>query len=142
MDSYRDTAFYLAVWYAVLTALGAVLLIALNGRAAPTALLVAANVALLFALVLMARVGTPDGPAHPRGQFWRTLPSKSVPAGEGGVRIARRALKETWLRFAKGAARSRSCSRGSPIASNGVSASRMGERRPASPHRRESRRTS
>ena len=30
MDRYRDTAFYLALWYAVLTALGAILLIALN----------------------------------------------------------------------------------------------------------------
>jgi hypothetical protein len=30
MDTFRATAFHLAVWYAVLAALGAVLLIALN----------------------------------------------------------------------------------------------------------------
>ena len=30
MDGFRETAFYLALWYAFLAALGAVLLIALN----------------------------------------------------------------------------------------------------------------
>jgi hypothetical protein len=39
-----------------------------------------------------------------RGQFWRTVPSRQRPPGEVGARLARRALQETWLRFAKGAA--------------------------------------
>ena len=57
MDTFRATAFYLALWYAVLAALGAVLLIALNDVEPATGFLIAANVALLFALVLMAAVG-------------------------------------------------------------------------------------
>jgi hypothetical protein len=104
MDSCRETAFCLTLWYAFLTLLAAVLLIVLNDLDAPTALLAAANVALLFALVLMARAGRLTERSVVRGQFWRTLPERQRPAGEAGVRLARRALQETWLTFAKGAA--------------------------------------
>ena len=55
MEPFRETAFCLTLWHAFLTLLVAVLVIALGGLDAPTALLAAANIALLFALALMAR---------------------------------------------------------------------------------------
>ena len=57
MDHYRDTAFYLTLWYAVLATIVAVLLIVLNDVGLANALLIAANLALLFALVLMVWAG-------------------------------------------------------------------------------------
>jgi hypothetical protein len=104
MERCRETAFCLTLWYAVLTVIVGVLAIALHDLDRPAALLVAANVALLFALVLMARAGRLTDINILRGQFWRTLPPRERPRGEAGVRIARRALHETWLKFAKGAA--------------------------------------
>jgi hypothetical protein len=119
MDGYRDTAFYLALWYAVLAALGAILLIALNDVELATAFLIAANAALLFALILIALAGR-----HiTRGQFWRTLPPQARLPGEAGLRMARRALDETWLRFAKGAAALAILFAVFAYCSNGVSAS-------------------
>ena len=104
MERCRETAFCLTLWYAFLTALVAVLAIALQDLDRPSALLVAANVALLFALVLMARAGRLTDVSILRGQFWRTLSPRERLPGEAGARIARRALHETWLKFAKGAA--------------------------------------
>lgn len=104
MERYRETAFCLTLWYAFLTVLVGVLVIALYDLAIPTALLAAANVALLFALVLMARAGRLTEINITRGQFWHTLPVKERPRGEGGARIARRALRDAWLSFAKGGA--------------------------------------
>ena len=104
MERCRETAFCLTLWYAVLTVIIAVLAIALHDLDRSAALLVAANVALLFALVLMARAGRLTDINVMRGQFWRTLPASERPHGEAGARIARRALHETWLKFAKGAA--------------------------------------
>ena len=104
MDSFRETAFCLTLWHALLTLLVAVLAIALNDLAAPAALLAAATVALLFALVLMVRAGRLTERNVTRGQFWRTVPPRNRPPGEAGARLAHRVLQETWLRFAKGAA--------------------------------------
>jgi hypothetical protein len=119
MDGYRDTAFYLALWYAVLAALGAILLIALNDVEPATAFLITANAALLFALLLIALTGR-----HiTRGQFWRTLPPQARLPGEAGLRMARRALEETWLRFAKGAAAVAIVLSALAYGSSGVSAS-------------------
>ena len=75
---YRATAFYLTVWYAFLATLGAVLLIALNDVEPATAFLIAANLALLFALALMARRRPPDQRASRAGQFWRTCRRSSA----------------------------------------------------------------
>ena len=122
MDTFRATAFYLALWYAVLAALGAVLLIALNDVAPATGFLIAANVALLFALALMAAVGRFTRHIT-RGPFWRTLPDGKRPASEAGLQLARRALHDTWLTFAKGAAAVAIVLSGLAYASNGVSAS-------------------
>jgi hypothetical protein len=122
MDTFRDTAFYLAVWYAVLAGLGAVLLIGLNDVEPATGFLIAANVALLFALVLMAAVGRLCGTRITRGQFWRSLPAEKRPIGEAGLRMACRALHDTWLGFARGAAIVAIALSGLAYASNGVSA--------------------
>ena len=124
MDPFRATAFYLALWYAVLAALGAVLLIALNDVAPATGFLIAANVALLFALALMAAVGRFTRHIT-RGQFWRTLPAAKRPVSEGGLQMARRALHDTWLGFAKGAAAVAIVLSGLAYASNGVSATTL-----------------
>jgi len=104
MDSFRETAFCLTLWYALLTLLVAVLAIALYVLDALTALLAAATVALLFALVLMARAARLTEHTVTRGQFWRTVPPRNRPPGEAGARLASRVLRETWLRFAKAAA--------------------------------------
>jgi hypothetical protein len=122
MDSYRETAFCLALWYAVLTALGALLLIALHDVALATGLLIAANAALLFALILMVRIGRLTDRSILRGQFWRTLPPRSRVAGEAGLRMARRALEDAGLRFAKAAAAIAIVLSALAYASNGVSA--------------------
>jgi len=122
MDTFRATAFYLALWYAVLAALGAVLLIALNDVEPAAGFLIAANAALLFALALM--IGVVRLTRHiTRGPFWRTLPAGKRPVSEAGLQLARRALHDTWLTFAKGAAAAAIVLSGLAYASNGVSAS-------------------
>lgn len=104
MDSFRETAFCLTLWHALLTAVVSVLAIALNDLGAPVALLAAATVALLFALVLMVRAGRLTERTVTRGRFWRTVPPRKRPPGDAGARIAHRVLRDTWLAFAKGAA--------------------------------------
>ena len=104
MERCRETAFCLTLWYVILTVIVAVLAIALHDLGLSASLLVAANIALLFALVLTARAGRLTDSNVVRGQFWRTLSLRERPPGEAGARIARRALHETWLKFAKGAA--------------------------------------
>jgi hypothetical protein len=104
MDKFRETAFYLTVWHAFLATLVAVLLIVINDFEPPTALLVAANLTLVFSLVLVARATGLTERTVARGQLWRTVPAKQRPAGEAGLRMARHALEVTWLRFARGAA--------------------------------------
>jgi hypothetical protein len=104
MEKIRETAFYLTAWHAFLATLVAVLLIALNDFEATTALLIAANFTLLFALVLVVRARGLTEQRIARGQLWRTVPPKQRPAGEAGLRMARDVLELTWLRFARGAA--------------------------------------
>ena len=82
MERCRETAFCLTLWYAVLTVIVAVLAIALHDLERSASLLVAANVALMFALVLMARAGRLTDVNVVRGQFWRTLPASERPRGE------------------------------------------------------------
>jgi hypothetical protein len=104
MDRFRETAFYLTVWHAFLAALVSVLLIAINDFEPTTALLVAANLTLIFSLVLVARARRLTEHRIARGQFWRTVPPQDRPAGEAGLRMARNVLEMTWLRFARDAA--------------------------------------
>ena len=104
MEPVRETAFFLTVWHAFLTGLVALLLIVLNDFETPTALLIAANIALLFALVLVARAGRLDEHRIIGSQVWRTLTPRRRPSGQAGLRAAREAVERTWLRFAKAAA--------------------------------------
>jgi hypothetical protein len=104
MDKFREIAFYLTVWHAFLATLVAVLLIVINDFEPTTALLVAANLTLIFSLVLVARASRLTEQRIARGQFWRTVPPKQRPAGEAGLRMARHVLEVTWLRFARAAA--------------------------------------
>jgi hypothetical protein len=104
MDHFRSTAFFLTVWQTFLTTLVAVLLIVLQDPEAATALLIAANLALMFALTLMACAGRLTDQRIIRSQLWRSVPAQRRPPGEVGLRMARAVLEETWLRFAKGAA--------------------------------------
>jgi hypothetical protein len=104
MQSFRDSAFYLMVWQSFLAVLAAVLLIVLNDLEPATALLIAANFALIYAVVLVIRANRLDERAVVRTACWRTVPPRRRPPGEVGPRLARAALEEVWLRFAKGAA--------------------------------------
>jgi hypothetical protein len=104
MDDFRSTAFYLTLWYAVLTTIVSVLVIASHDLALASALLAAATLALLFALILMAWAGRLSEQRITRSQFWHALAPQKRPAGDAGPRMACRVLEETWLRFAKGAA--------------------------------------
>jgi hypothetical protein len=104
MARFRDTAFYLMVWQSFLAILATILLIALNDIEPATALLIAANFALLFSLVLVVRTYRLDEHRIVRTTFWRTIPARQRPRGEAGLRLARAALEETWLKFAKAAA--------------------------------------
>jgi hypothetical protein len=120
MDDFRATAFHLTLWYAVLTAVASILVIALHDLGLASALLAAATLALLFALILMARAGRLSENGIMRSQFWRTLPPRLRPSEEAGRRVARRALEETWLRFARGAAMLAIVLSGCAYASNNV----------------------
>ena len=104
MDRFRETAFYLMIWHSFLAILVTLLLIALNDIEPATALLIAANFALLFSAVLIIRTNRLDEQRITRTAFWRTVPARQRPHGEAGLRLARAALEETWLKFAKGAA--------------------------------------
>ena len=102
MDTFRDTALGLSIWYAFLATLAAVLLVSTNDVEASTAFLAGATVALIFALVLIAKVRSLADGAVVQA-LWRSLPAHARPRGEAGQRMAQSTLAETWLRFARGA---------------------------------------
>ncbi len=104
MQAFRDTAFYLMIWQTFLAVLTSVLLIVLSDIEPATALLIAANLALVFSLVLMLRANRLDEQRVVRTALWCAMPARARPPGAVGRRMARLALEETWLRFAKGAA--------------------------------------
>ena len=130
MEACRSTAFCLTLWHAVLTVIVTALGIALYDLEGPIALLVAANVALLFAVVLMARAGSLSEKTITRSLYWRTLPSRERPRGEAGVRIAQRAVSDMLLTFAKGAAAVAVVCAGLAYASNSGGGIRVGEGEP------------
>ena len=104
MDDFRDTAIGLSIWYAFLAGLIGLRLIVLNDLEAPTAFLAAANIALLFAFGLIAKVRHLNDHSLVRQAFWRSLPERKRPGSEPARRVARSTLERTWLHFAKGAA--------------------------------------
>ena len=102
MDSFRDQAFYLLLWRSVLVVLAATLLMATLGANLATAVLIGANVALLFSLGLIAWTNALSEERIVRTKAWRMLAPNQRPAGPGGRRSARNCLNETALRFAEG----------------------------------------
>ncbi|HWP16605.1 MAG TPA: hypothetical protein VNM46_13345 [Xanthobacteraceae bacterium] len=104
MDNFRETAFGLTLWYAVLAGLIGVLLIVLNDLSPPVAFLAGANIALLFALALILKTRSLSEDSISRGTFWRTVPQRERPRGTGGLRMARVTLERIMLSFARGAA--------------------------------------
>src|SRR5947209_10066799 len=104
MEPVRETTFCLTLWHAVLTGIVGVLLIVLNDFEAATALLIAANIVLLYALVLIARASRLNERRIVHSQIWRTLTPRRRPSGEAGLSAASEAVQQIWLRFAKGAA--------------------------------------
>jgi len=104
MENFRETAFYLTAWHAFLATLVTILLIVINDFEPPTALLIAANLTLVFALVLIARARRLTEQRIARGKLWLALPPNRRPAGDAGLRMARHVLEVTWLRFARAAA--------------------------------------
>jgi len=123
MDRFRETAIGLTCWYASLAALVGLLSIVLNDLDAPAAFLAAADIALLFALGLIAKSRRLSEHSIVREEFWHTLPARERPHSEPGRRVARRTLEHTWLHFAKGAAALAIVLCGLAYASHGTNAS-------------------
>jgi hypothetical protein len=103
MDPFSETAFGLLVWRAFLTALVTILLAVTGDLPVPAALLVGANVALLFSLGLIAWSQSLTDERVVLTEAWRILNPAHRPAGIGGRRWACRYLHEETLLFAKAA---------------------------------------
>ncbi len=103
MDAFRQSAFCLMVWRAFLTALSATVLMVCFSFKLGVAFLIGANVALLFAFILILQAGTLDDERVVRTEPWRVLEPHERPAGAAGRHCARQMLEETLLRFAKAA---------------------------------------
>lgn len=103
MDSFRDGVFYLFVWRAFLVGLGALVSMITQSASLDAALLIGANIALLFALALMVQASRMSDARLVRSEPWRILPASHRPGGAAGRRIACNYLHTTSLRFAKGA---------------------------------------
>jgi drug/metabolite transporter (DMT)-like permease len=104
VDNFRDTAFGLTLWYAVLAILVGVLLIVLNDLQPPVAFLAGANIALLFALGLILKTRSLKEDNISRDTFWCTVPRRDRPRGQSGLRMARVMFERILLSFARGAA--------------------------------------
>src|SRR5262245_14804651 len=104
MDTFRENAFYLLVWRAILVGLSAVVLMATSSLSLALALLVGAHVAFAFSLGLMIWTGRLNDDGIVRVKAWRMLPPGECPSGDAGRRVARNYLIEATLRFARAAA--------------------------------------
>ena len=103
MDLFREKAFYLLLWKAILAAIVTTILLATQNVELTAAALIVANVALLFSLGLIAWTHLLSEERIVRTEAWRTLPSGQRPLGVAGRRWARNCLAETGLRFAEAA---------------------------------------
>lgn len=101
MHPFSEKAFYLLVWRAILAALIAVVLMVTRSFELAAALLIGADVALLFSVGLIAWKSQLDEEHIVRTEAWRALRPGERPAGEGGRRWALNCLEELTLRFAK-----------------------------------------
>ena len=102
INPFRDRAFYLLAWRAWLVGLAAVVLI-VRGCGPGVALLIAANMALIFAVALSIYAGWLTEERIARSEAWRAITPGERPAGLVGLRWARSCLEELALRYAKGA---------------------------------------
>ena len=101
MNEFNEKAFYLLVWRAVLVALvGAVLIVTRTAELA-AALLVGANIALLFSVGLIVWTSQLDEEQIVRTEAWRMLGPGERPAGPAGRQCALNDLAEMTFRFAK-----------------------------------------
>jgi len=103
INSFRTRAFYLLIWHAWLVGLVALVLVVAHRSAFGAALLIAANMALIFAVALSIYAGWLTEERIPRTEAWRATTPSERPAGFAGLRWARNHLEELVLRFAKGA---------------------------------------
>jgi hypothetical protein len=103
MDPFSETAFGLLVWRAFLTALVTILLAVTGDLPVPAVLLIGANVALLFALGLIAWSGSLTDERVVSTKAWRILNPAQRTAGIGGRRWACGLLRDEALLFAKAA---------------------------------------
>ena len=101
MESFREKALYLLVWRAFLASLLTLVVVVTRSYCVAGALIIAANVALIFSLglIVWARRLTDERIAST--EAWRTLKPSQRPAGIGGRRWARLYLNDVALRFAK-----------------------------------------
>ena len=103
MEPFRDNAFYLLLWRAILAGLIG-LVSMLTCRLGPAAaMLIGGNVALLFSFGLIASLQWSAGERIVWTKAWRMLPSNRRPAGQRGRRMARECQRDLTLRFAQGA---------------------------------------
>ena len=101
MNEFNEKAFYLLVWRAVLVALVGLVLIVTRTVELATALLVGANIALLFSVALIAWTSRLDEEQIVRTEAWRMLVPGERPAGLPGRQCALNNLAEMAFRFAK-----------------------------------------
>ena len=101
MNEFNEKAFYLLVWRAVLVALVGAVLIVTSTVEVTAALLVGANVALLFSVGLIVWTSQLDEDRIVRTEAWRTLMPEERPAGKSGRFCALNYLEEIAFRFAK-----------------------------------------
>lgn len=104
MESFQQNAFYLLVWRALATTLVAIVLMATRSFDLRVALLIGADVALLFALMLIVSLECLTDERIVWTEAWRMLKLEQQPAGVAGRRCARDILREVTGRFATGAA--------------------------------------
>ena len=101
MYKFNEKAFYLLVWRAVLATLVGAVFIVTQTAELEAALLVGANIALLFSIGLIAWTSQLDEEQIVRTEAWRMLVPGERPAGPVGRQCARNNLAEMAFRFAK-----------------------------------------
>ena len=103
MTPYARFAFFTLARDAAFVTLAGVTLMIGFSFAPPLAFKVGASVALIFAIVLLARSYWLTDERFRRSEAWRALRPDERPAGEHGVALARAHLQELMLHFAKSA---------------------------------------
>src|SRR5262245_66337959 len=101
MTKFNEKAFYLLVWRAVLVTLVGLVLIVTRTVELTTALLVGANIALLFSVALIVWTSQLDEEQVVRTEAWRLLAPGERPAGLPGSQCALNNLAEMAFQFAK-----------------------------------------